>query len=68
MQNIRVMAKYYTRVRISRMSELLDLSDAVSGTFVSLIYVTIVTDCSRIILLWRVCTGDGRVPLGHGRQ
>lgn len=29
-QNIRVMAKYYTRVRIKRMSELLDLTDGVS--------------------------------------
>ena len=30
LQNIRVMAKYYTRVRITRMAELLDLTSDVS--------------------------------------
>ena len=30
LQNIRVMAKYYTRVRIARMAELLDLTGDVS--------------------------------------
>ena len=29
-QNIRVMANYYTRMHLSRMAELLDLTDAVS--------------------------------------
>lgn len=31
LQNIRVMAKYYTRIRMRRMGELLDLSEAVSN-------------------------------------
>jgi len=29
-QNIRIMAKYYTRIRMKRMGELLDLTEAVS--------------------------------------
>lgn len=29
-QNIRIMANYYTRVRMKRMAELLDLSESVS--------------------------------------
>ena len=31
LQNIRVMAKYYTRVQMKRMAELLDLTEAVSS-------------------------------------
>lgn len=38
--NIRVMAKYYTRVRVSRMSELLDLSDAETEEFLSAMVVS----------------------------
>nr|KAG5713755.1 hypothetical protein BaRGS_024382 [Batillaria attramentaria] len=38
--NIRVMAKYYTRVRIKRMSELLDLSDAETEEFLSNLVVS----------------------------
>ncbi|XP_025086548.1 26S proteasome non-ATPase regulatory subunit 12-like [Pomacea canaliculata] len=37
--NIRVMAKYYTRVRIRRMSELLDLADSETEEFLSTLVV-----------------------------
>ncbi|KAK7113343.1 26S proteasome non-ATPase regulatory subunit 12-like [Littorina saxatilis] len=38
--NIRVMAKYYTRVRIKRMSELLDLTDGETEEFLSNLVVS----------------------------
>ena len=38
-QNIRVMAKYYTRVRMSRMAQLLALTEAVSILNISLLLV-----------------------------
>jgi hypothetical protein len=41
LQNIRVMAKYYTRIRMKRMGELLDLTEAVSLMFALIIYFSL---------------------------
>lgn len=38
LQNIRVMAKYYTRITMKRMAELLDLTIDVSVIYISYLY------------------------------
>lgn len=53
MQNIRIMAKYYTRVSLSRMSELLDLSKEVCYTII-IHYRTII----HYVGIWKLCPID----------
>lgn len=48
-QNIRIMAKYYTRITMKRMAGLLDLSVDVSGTFT---WKTLISNAQKNTKVW----------------